>query len=85
MTLGRRLVRSERIYEAHRTHAYQILARRWGSHSSVTIGVIIVNLVWLLPCAALAVIFPASAWWICLLALAPLIISGLLIGAGRPD
>jgi Fuc2NAc and GlcNAc transferase len=85
MTLGRRLLRRERIYEAHRTHAYQILARRWGSHSSVTIGVIIVNFVWLLPCAALAVIFPASAWWICLLALAPLIIGGLLIGAGRPD
>ena len=82
LTLGRRLLRRERIYQAHRTHAYQILARRCGSHSSVTIGVIVIDLVWLLPCAALAAIFPASAWWICLLALAPLTVGGLLIGAG---
>jgi Fuc2NAc and GlcNAc transferase len=85
LTLCRRLIRRERIYQAHRTHAYQWLARRWGSHSSVTIAVIIINLVWLLPCAAIAVKFPAYALWICVLALAPLAVCAFLIGSGRPE
>lgn len=85
LTLIRRLIRRERVYQAHRTHAYQRLARRWGSHSSVTIAVIIINLVWLLPCAAAAVKFPAYALWICILALAPLAVCAFLIGSGRPQ
>jgi Fuc2NAc and GlcNAc transferase len=85
LTLCRRLLRGERVYQAHRTHAYQRLARRWGSHSSVTIVVIIINLVWLLPCAALAVKFPGSALWICILALAPLTVCAYLSGSGRPE
>ncbi|MDX9975972.1 MAG: glycosyltransferase family 4 protein, partial [FCB group bacterium] len=31
-TLIRRFLRGERWYQAHRSHAYQILARRWNSH-----------------------------------------------------
>lgn len=85
ITLCRRLLRRERVYQAHRTHAYQWLARRWGSHSSVTIAVIAIDLIWLLPCAALAVKFPASALWICIVALAPLAVCTLLSGAGRPE
>ena len=85
LTLGRRVLRGERVYQAHRTHAYQWLARRWGSHSRVTIAVITVNIVWLLPCAVLAVKFPGSAWWICVVALAPLILCAGLSGAGRPE
>ncbi|MGC1386751.1 MAG: glycosyltransferase family 4 protein [Steroidobacteraceae bacterium] len=85
LTLCRRLIRRERVYQAHRTHAYQWLARRWGSHSSVTIAVIIINLVWLLPCAAIAVKFPGYALWVCTLALAPLAASAFLIGSGRPE
>jgi Fuc2NAc and GlcNAc transferase len=85
LTLGRRLVRGERVHQAHRTHAYQWLARRWGSHSRVTVSVIIINLVWLLPCAALTMRFPGSAWWICWLALAPLVVCAFMSGAGRPE
>jgi len=85
LTLSRRLFRGERVYQAHRTHAYQWLARRWGSHSSVTIAVIIINLLWLLPCAALTVKFPGSGWWICILALAPLVVGAFLSGSGRPE
>jgi Fuc2NAc and GlcNAc transferase len=85
LTLGRRLLRRERIYQAHRTHAYQWLARRWGSHSRVTITVIMINLLWLLPCAALAVKFPGSALWICIVALAPLAVCAWLGGSGRPE
>jgi Fuc2NAc and GlcNAc transferase len=85
LTLLRRLLRRERVYQAHRTHAYQWLARRWGSHATVTIAVIIIDLVWLLPCAALAVKFPAYALWICIFALAPLVACALLSGSGRAE
>ena len=36
VTLLTRLLRGERWYEAHRNHAYQKLARRWGGHRPVT-------------------------------------------------
>ena len=85
LTLCRRLLRRERVFQAHRTHAYQWLARRWGSHSRVTIAVIVINLVWLLPCAALAVEYPGSAWWICILSLAPLALGASLSGSGRRE
>lgn len=35
VTLLRRLVAGKRWYEAHRSHAYQQLARRWKSHAKV--------------------------------------------------
>jgi Fuc2NAc and GlcNAc transferase len=85
VTLCRRMLRCERVYEAHRTHAYQQLARRYGSHAKVTITVILINVVWLFPCAALAVTFPGYAPWMCIIALAPLILCAFLAGSGRPE
>ena len=49
VTLIRRVLRGDRVYEAHRSHAYQWLARRWQSHESVTITTTAVNVLWLLP------------------------------------
>jgi Fuc2NAc and GlcNAc transferase len=83
VTLVRRLSRGERLYEAHRTHAYQWLSRRWGSHRAVTVGVAIVNLVWLFPCAWLATVNPGRASWIVIIALAPIALLSFLAGAGR--
>lgn len=83
VTLLRRLANGERVYEAHRTHAYQWLTLRWGSHRAVTLAVLIVNLGWLLPCAWVTTVYPASAPWIVLLALAPLVSAALIAGAGR--
>lgn len=57
-TLIRRLARGERVYEAHRSHAYQFASRRFGRHLPVTIAVLILNIVWLLPFA----IAVASGW-----------------------
>jgi Fuc2NAc and GlcNAc transferase len=85
LTLCRRLLRGESVSQPHRTHAYQWLARRWGSHLRVTITVIMINLVWLLPCAALSVKFPDSGLWICIVALAPLVVCASLSGSGRPE
>ena len=48
-TLGRRLTRGEKVYEAHRSHAYQQASRKLSSHLSVTMSVFCINLLWLLP------------------------------------
>ncbi|MCB1959403.1 MAG: glycosyltransferase family 4 protein [Rhodocyclaceae bacterium] len=50
-TLLRRLLRGERVYEAHRSHAYQHASRRFASHRTVTLGVAAINVLWLLPWA----------------------------------
>ena len=49
LTLFRRLIKSERIYEAHRSHAYQIAARHFRSHKAVSLTVGLINLCWLFP------------------------------------
>jgi len=85
ITLLRRLARGERIFEAHRTHAYQWLARRWQSHRKVTLLVWMINLFWILPWAWLAQMRPSYAGWIALAALGPLAIGALWSGAGRSE
>ena len=85
VTLVRRAIRRERLDEAHRCHAYQRLARLWGSHRRVTVTVIVTNLVWLLPCAWLAALHPGAAMWVALGALAPLVILAALAGSGRRE
>src|SRR5882724_11220972 len=64
VTLACRTLRGERLYEAHRSHAYQWLARRWGSHRPVTVLVLAVNVFWLFPAAWLTLRQPAYAGWI---------------------
>jgi Fuc2NAc and GlcNAc transferase len=51
VTLIRRLCRGDKVYEAHRSHAYQFASRRYGNHLPVTATVGVINLLWLLPIA----------------------------------
>jgi Fuc2NAc and GlcNAc transferase len=83
ITLMRRLARGERVHHAHRSHAYQRLARRWGNHRSVTLAVGLVNLLWLLPCAWFAAARPALAGWMVLIAFLPLVLVVLVVSVGR--
>src|SRR5579885_2686923 len=83
-TVVRRFVRGEQVTEAHRTHAFQLLAQKMG-HRNVTLSVGLVNLAWVLPCALASVLWPQDAMWMTALALSPLILCALLIGAGRPE
>lgn len=83
VTLLRRIVRGERWFEAHRLHAYQILARRWQGHLPATVLVIAINLFWLFPWAWIAAISPHRALLCFIAALLPLAIAAFLIGAGR--
>lgn len=52
LTLFRRLARGEKVLEAHRSHAYQVAARRYGGHLPVTLATGALTLFWLLPIAA---------------------------------
>jgi Fuc2NAc and GlcNAc transferase len=44
VTLIRRVLRGERFYEAHRSHAYQYASRRLGQHRAVSLAVGAINL-----------------------------------------
>jgi Fuc2NAc and GlcNAc transferase len=85
VTLLRRLIRGERVYQAHRSHAYQWLARRWGSHRKATVAFLAVNILWLLPWALLARRFPSHAALSVVAALAPLALLAAALGAGRSE
>jgi Fuc2NAc and GlcNAc transferase len=54
-TLLVRLFSGQKIWTAHKLHAYQILSRRWHSHSKVSLLVSGYNLGWLAPVSGLYV------------------------------
>jgi Fuc2NAc and GlcNAc transferase len=85
ITLARRLLRGERVHEAHRSHAYQWLARRWGAHLPVTLLVLAVNLFVLLPVAGFCIAYPARAATVLLATLVGLGAIALLAGSGRAE
>jgi len=55
-TLFRRLFRGDKVYEAHRSHAYQFASRKYANHKSVTLSVLFINLFWLSPWAVFVAI-----------------------------
>ncbi len=84
-TLIRRIIRRERWYTAHRSHAYQALAQRLSSHQLVTLIYMAINVIWLLPLAWCAIQVPQYAELLACLAFAPLIALALRFGAGVPE
>lgn len=84
-TLFSRILRQERFYEAHRSHAYQILSRRLRSHKKVTMGVLFINLFWLFPLALLASRFPAWGFFFMMASFVPLAWGVVRIGAGTTN
>lgn len=84
-TLLRRLLRGEKVYEAHRTHAYQYASRRWKSHKVVTLSVLVINIFWLLPLAMAVAVQWLPGWLGALVAYAPLVALALTLGAGQAE
>ncbi len=82
VTLIRRMLRGEVWCEAHRSHGYQILSRRWESHRRVTLAVSAVNGIWLLPLAFVANYFPLYGVLLFFVAITPLMVLDYSIGAG---
>jgi Fuc2NAc and GlcNAc transferase len=85
ITLARRMLRGDRWLQAHRSHAYQRLARRWNGHRPATALAMAINVFWLLPWAVAVARTPADARWMLAAALSPLAVLVLLAGAGSRE
>jgi Fuc2NAc and GlcNAc transferase len=83
-TLLVRIVTGQVWHQAHRSHLYQILARRWGSHSRVVIVLLCINVVYILPLAYAAQRQWLSVHWALFFAYLPFIAAGCALGAGKP-
>ncbi len=85
-TLIKRVLSGHKMYDAHRSHSYQILSRKWGSHTPVTLVVASINLFWLFPIAYITVtqniIYPEIA---VLIAYIPLLLVAIKLKAGNPN
>jgi len=81
-TLIKRIIGGLVWYEAHRTHAYQHAASRWG-HLRVTLSVSLINIIWLLPIAYLANVHREWGSELTMLALFPLVATAFLLHAGE--
>lgn len=82
VTLIRRLVRGDKVYEAHRSHAYQFASRRFGKHLPVTSAVGVINLCWLLPVAVCVARFGLDGALGVIIAYAPLLALAVIFKAG---
>ena len=82
LTLTVRLIRGDRVHEAHSLHAYQHLSRRFGA-ARVLYGVLAVDVFWLLPVAGLAHRTPEIAVYLVIFAFIPLLVCQFLCGAGQ--
>ncbi|MDX9885994.1 glycosyltransferase family 4 protein [Thauera sp.] len=82
-TLMRRLLRGDKVYEAHRSHAYQYASRQFGRHLPVTLTVGVINLAWLLPIALLVGTGRVDGVIGAVLAYAPLVLLAIKLRAGE--
>jgi Fuc2NAc and GlcNAc transferase len=82
VTLFTRALTGQRVGEPHRSHAYQVLSRRF-DHRTVTVWACAVNLLWLLPFAWVAERFPAWGLPLMVVAWSPLVALAVAVGAGR--
>ncbi len=101
VTLLVRLARGERVYQAHRSHVYQHLTRRWMArlvvrgleqrrararvHGWYCLGSVAVVMVWLLPLATAVALGLMDGAVATLLAYGPLLASALWLGGGRDE
>jgi Fuc2NAc and GlcNAc transferase len=84
VTLLRRVAAGKRVWEAHRSHAYQHVSRGWG-HGKTTKAYLMVNLLWLAPLAVCASRWPQAGpvWFV--VAAGPLVVGAWCLGAGKEE
>ncbi|MNJ60286.1 putative undecaprenyl-phosphate N-acetylglucosaminyl 1-phosphate transferase [compost metagenome] len=85
VTLFRRLLRGEKVYEAHRSHAYQFASRKYGRHLPVTLAVLVINLVWLIPLAVAVALEALAPWLGLVISYTPLIYLAFSFKAGQAE
>ncbi|MBH3350794.1 MraY family glycosyltransferase [Pseudomonas putida] len=84
-TLARRLLRGDKVYQAHRSHAYQYASRRYAGHRPVSLAVAAINLGWLLPVASAVVLLKLDGALGTMVAYAPLVVLALIYQAGKKE
>jgi Fuc2NAc and GlcNAc transferase len=84
-TLLRRLLRGDKVYEAHRSHAYQFASRQFKKHLPVTLAVGAINLLWLLPIALLVSSDRIDGLLGVLVAYLPLVVLAVKFNAGAKE
>lgn len=82
-TLSRRLLTGQPFYKPHRSHAYQRIAEKTGSHTKTSLFVGAINLLWLLPIASLVILGITDAVIALAVAYAPLITLCIVTNAGK--
>lgn len=85
VTLIRRVLRGEKFYEAHRSHAYQYASRKLGGHVPVSLAFGVINLFWLFPVAVLVVIGWLDGVLGVMIAYIPLILLAMRFKAGAKE
>ncbi len=83
-TLVRRILQSETLSQAHRRHAYQKAALKFG-HKPVSLGAGLINLLWLAPLAILAALFPFFGALLFVVSALPLLAVAIYFKAGQAD
>lgn len=82
-TLLRRLARGDKVYEAHRSHAYQYASRQYGKHTYITLAVCVINIFWLLPIAMAVCFLHLDGFIAAVFAYIPLIAIAIKYRAGQ--
>jgi Fuc2NAc and GlcNAc transferase len=81
-TLFRRVLRFEKVYTAHKLHAFQKLMDRGWGHARVTSLYILVTILWLFPMAGLSMSFKDYSFFFLVVAYIPIFAFILWIKAG---
>ena len=84
-TLVRRLLQGDKVYEAHRSHAYQYASRQFASHRVVTVSVAAINCLWLFPLAYLVATDSLPGVIGVVIAYMPLLLLAVKFNAGKPE
>lgn len=82
VTLARRVLKGKTFYEAHRSHAYQYLSRRFGAHKPVSLIFGAINIFFLLPIAAIVVMGLIDGFLGLIITYVPLILIAIWLKAG---
>lgn len=85
VTLCCRFFRGGKVYEAHRSHAYQFASRRFGKHLPVTLGVCAINIFWLLPLTLSVALSLMDGVTALVIAYIPLIFLAFFFDAGKSE
>ncbi|HZH05547.1 MAG TPA: glycosyltransferase family 4 protein [Lautropia sp.] len=85
VTLLRRWISGQHLTDAHRSHLYQHLSRRWGSHGKVALVYCLINVAWVFPLALLAQHAPGWGPVLVLTACLPTAVFAWRAGAGLTE